>query len=40
MAKFRKKMSRQASERYFTKTASRTHYKNIQRVPMRGGIRM
>lgn len=37
---YRKKMSRDKSQRYFTKTASKTHYKNIKPRPMRGGIRM
>jgi hypothetical protein len=26
--------------KYFTKTASQTHWKNIKPRPMRGGIRM
>mgnify|MGYP006878680770 CR=1 FL=1 len=40
MAKFRKKMSRNKSQRYFTKTAGKTHWKNVSPRPMRGGIRM
>ena len=40
MAKYRKKMSRKGSSKYFTATASKTHYKNIKPAPMRGGIRM
>jgi len=36
----RRKMSRKASRRQFTKTASLTHRKNIQGNPMRGGIRL
>lgn len=39
MAK-RRKMSRRGSKRYFTATASRTHYKNVKPRPMRGGIRL
>ena len=40
MAKRRKKMTRKASRRQFTKTASRTHKRNVQTGPMRGGIRL
>lgn len=40
MAKYRRKLSKKGSQRYFTATASKTHYKNIPRVPMRGGIRL
>lgn len=37
----RSKMSSGKSKRVFSKTASKTHKKNMpQRVPMRGGIRM
>lgn len=35
----RKPMSRRHSRKLFTKTASRTHRKNVRPVPMRGGIR-
>ena len=38
MAKYRKKAGK--GGKYFTKTASQTHYKNIKPRPMRGGIRM
>ena len=31
---------RKASNRGFTRTASRTHYKNVKPRPMRGGIRL
>lgn len=34
-------MSRKGSKRLFSKTAARTHRKNVpSRIPMRGGIRM
>ncbi|WNK13102.1 MAG: hypothetical protein [Microvirus sp.] len=36
----RHKMSGKMSRRLFSKTASRTHKKNIQGNPMRGGIRL
>ena len=36
----RRKMSRKGSQRYFTATASKTHYKNVKPRPMRGGIRL
>lgn len=37
----RYKMSGHNSRRYFTKTASHTHAKNMpRRMPMRGGIRL
>lgn len=36
----RRKMSRRGSGKYFTATASKTHYKNIKPRPMRGGNRM
>ena len=31
---------RKASNRNFSKTAARTHYKNIKPRPQRGGIRL
>lgn len=35
------KMSGHSSKRLFTRTASRTHKKNMpKRIPMRGGIRL
>lgn len=37
---FRKKMKRRNSKSLFTKTASKTHRKNLQDRPMRGGIRL
>lgn len=38
---FRRSLSRKKSKRYFTKTASRAHRKNVARDrPMRGGIRL
>ncbi len=38
---YRHKMKRGRSKRYFSKTASRTHRKNIPSGrPMRGGIRL
>lgn len=41
MSKYRKKLSRRGSQKYFSATASKTHYKNtITTRPMRGGIRM
>lgn len=36
----RNKMSRQKSRRTFTKGAVRTHKKNLNDRPMRGGIRL
>lgn len=37
----RHKMSRGRSKRQFSRTASRTHKKNVPgRLPMRGGIRL
>ncbi len=36
----RQKMSRRKSERLFTSTAARTHYKNVRPRPQRGGIRL
>lgn len=37
----RHKMSRHHSKKLFSRTASRTHKKNVpSRIPMRGGIRM
>ncbi len=39
MAK-RRTMSRAGSGAYFTATATKTHYKNTQRRPQRGGIRL
>jgi len=37
---YRKKMGRRKSRRLFTKTARRTHKKNLTTGPMRGGIRL
>lgn len=39
MAK-RSKMSKKRSEKLFSSTASKTHKKNVQGNPMRGGIRL
>lgn len=36
----RRKMSKKGSGSYFTATAAKTHYKNVQPRPMRGGIRL
>lgn len=36
----RHKMSRGASKRQFSSTASKTHWKNVAGAPMRGGIRL
>ena len=36
----RKSIKKSNSKRMFTKTASRTHRKNLQGRPMRGGIRL
>jgi hypothetical protein len=36
----RRKMSRSGSKKYFSATASKTHYKNVKPRPMRGGIRL
>ena len=42
MARYRKKMSRRASKRSFSRTASMTHRKNLATTSytMRGGTRM
>lgn len=37
---FRKKMSKRRSRRVFRHTASRTHRRNVDARPMRGGIRL
>ncbi len=36
----RRKMSRKGSRRYFSATASKTHFRNIRPRPQRGGIRL
>lgn len=36
----RRSMSRSGSKRYFSATASKTHYKNVRPRPQRGGIRL
>jgi len=36
----RKHLNRETSQKMFTRSASRTHYKNVQDRPMRGGIRL
>lgn len=36
----RHKMSNRSSQKLFTRTASRTHQKNNNTMPMRGGIRL
>lgn len=38
--KFRKKMSKKHSRKLFSKTADRTHKKNMFTSVMRGGIRL
>jgi len=37
---FRKKMKRSKSRRQFSKFADKTHRKNVDPRPMRGGIRL
>lgn len=37
---FRKKLSRSGSKKLFSKTASKTHKKNLRATPMRGGTRL
>lgn len=37
---FRKKMGRRKSRKLFSRTARRTHKRNVQATPMRGGIRL
>ncbi len=37
---YRQKMKRSKSKKYFSKTASKTHKKNVAGKPMRGGIRL
>jgi hypothetical protein len=36
----RQKMNKKKSKKLFSKTADRTHPKNVQPPPMRGGIRL
>jgi hypothetical protein len=36
----RRRMSSGGSKKYFSATASKTHWKNVKPRPMRGGIRM
>ena len=36
----RKRMGRKQSKKYFSKTADRTHRKNVRPRPQRGGIRL
>ena len=36
----RRSMSRNGSKRYFSATASKTHYKNVIARPQSGGIRL
>lgn len=36
----RSKMNKRKSKRLFSKTASKTHKKNVTPAPMRGGIRL
>lgn len=38
--KRRAPMKKQHSKKLFSKTASKTHRKNVQSGPMRGGIRL
>jgi hypothetical protein len=38
--KRRRHMTRRRSKRLFTKTAKRTHRRNVHARPMRGGIRL
>lgn len=37
---FRNKLSKSGSKKLFSKTASKTHKKNLKSTPMRGGIRL
>ena len=36
----RRSMSKRGSQKYFTATASKTHFKNVKTRPQRGGIRL
>ena len=36
----RRSMSSRGSKKYFTATASKTHFKNVKPRPQRGGIRL
>lgn len=38
--KFRKKLSNKGSKRLFSKTANKTHKRNLHTTVMRGGIRL
>lgn len=40
MGRMRKKLGKRHSKRLFSRTASRTHAKNLHRHPMRGGFRI
>ncbi len=40
MAYKRRKMSNRGSKKYFSATASKTHYLNVKPRPQRGGIRL
>lgn len=40
MSRYRKNVSRKNSRKSFTKYAKRTHKKNLNLNPMRGGIRL
>ncbi len=40
MAFKRRKMSRKGSGKYFSATASKTHFMNVKPRPQRGGIRL
>ncbi len=37
---YRRKMSRKGSGKYFSSTASKTHFRNVKPRPQRGGIRL
>lgn len=38
--KFRKRANRRTDKKRFSRTASKTHKRNLRATPMRGGIRL
>lgn len=37
---FRRRANKRSDRKYFSKTAGRTHIKNVKKPPMRGGFRI
>lgn len=40
MSRFRRKMRRRGSKRYFSRNAVKSHKRNSNSTPMRGGFRL